>query len=407
MSILNSIAPVSPNTILADWRREVKYNNIDEFWKAIEQDMKQLLNNLLEKTMEEEATVYTQAQWNEKCKIRIDYRNGYYYRDLLTKYGNMKLRVPRLRKTRFKIKVFANYQRRMQAVDRALKDVFLAGVSTRRVGEALSCLLDIPVSAGTVSNVTKTLDKEVHKFQNKELLDEYQYMILDGINLKVKEGLKYKKKCILAAYGITFLGIREIISFRQVNKETKTAWTAFLNDLYRRGLEGKNLRLITVDGHKGLLSALDEVYPFIPIQRCRAHKLRNVVNYLPRRRQKECSSEAAFIYNAQSKQEAVKRFKVWKRKWVKVSEKAVNCLEKDFEYMLRFFDSPAKHRKKIRTTNAIERSFREVRRRIRTMSCFSNADSCNRIIFAVFNHMNKHWKEHPFKRFNQLEKIQL
>ncbi len=402
MIIQGSIAPATTRTILSEWRREVKYNNIDEFWKGIERDIKQLLNNLLEKTMEEEITVYTQAEWNQKSDIRIDYRNGYYYRDLLTKYGNIKLRVPRLRKTRFRTKVFANYKRRMQAVDRALKDIFLAGVSTRRVGEALSCLLDKPVSAATVSNVTKILDKEVYKFHNKELLDEYQYILLDGINLKVKEGLKYKKKCVLVAYGITFLGIREIISFRQVNKETRPAWTAFLNDLYRRGLEGKNLRLITVDGHKGLLSALDEVYPFIPIQRCWAHKLRNVVGYLPRRRQKECSSEAAAIYEAKSKQSAINQFKIWRRKWIKVSEKSVKCLEKDMEYMLRFFDFPKIHRKKIRTTNAIERSFREVRRRVRTMSCFSNADSCNRIIFAVFNHMNKHWKEHPFRRFNQL-----
>ena len=407
MSILSHVAPVSPNTILADWRREVKYNNIDEFWKAIERDMKNLLNSLLEKTMEEEVIVYTGAEWNQKLQTRIDYRNGYRYRDLLTTYGNMRLRIPRLRKAKFRTKVFANYQRRMAAVDRALKDIFLAGVSTRRVREALSCLLDMPVSATTVSKVTKTLDKEVHKFQNKELLDEYQYILLDGISLKVKEGLKYKKKCILVAYGITLLGIREIISFRQVSKETKPAWLAFLNDLYRRGLEGKNLRLITVDGQKGLLSALDEVYPFIPIQRCWAHKLRNVAGYLPRKRQKECSSQAALIYNAQSKQEAIKQFKVWKRKWIKVSERAVGCLEKDFEYMIRCYDYPKEHRKKIRTTNAIERSFREVRRRVRTMSCFGNAASCDRIIFAIFNHLNKHWKEHPFRRFNQLQETSL
>ena len=405
---LTNFETQNTRTILAEWRREVKYNNIDEFWKSAQRNIKELLRGLLERTMQEELLIYTGRAWNQKLNQKIDYRNGYYYRDLLTPYGNMsKLKVPRLRKTRLKTTVFKNYQRRTKAVDRALKDIFLAGVSTRRVGEALSCLLDAPVSATTVSKVTKTLDKEVRKFQNKELLDEYQYTILDGINLKVKEGLQYKKKCVLAAYGITFLGIREIISFRQVNKETKLAWLAFLNDLYKRGLQGKNLSLITVDGQKGLLSALDEIYPFIPIQRCWAHKLRNVVGYLPRKRQKECSSQAASIYNAQSRQEAIKQFKIWKRKWNKVSQKAVHCLEKDLEYMFRHFDCPKEHRKKIRTTNAIERSFREVRRRVRTMSCFSNAASCDRIIFAIFNHLNKHWKEHPFKRFNQLEETQL
>lgn len=404
MANLSSVAPTTTRTILADWRREVKDNNVDEFWKATERQMKQILNDFLEKTMEEEVVIYTGAEWNQKMQIRIDYRNGYRYRDLLTPHGNMQLRIPRLRKTKFRTKVFANYQRRMEAVDRALKDIFLAGVSTRRVGEALSCLIDAPVSAATVSKVTKTLDGEVLKFQNKELLDEYQYILLDGINLKVKEGLKYKKKCVLVAYGITFLGVRETISFRQANKENKTTWLSFLNDLYRRGLEGKNIKLITVDGQKGLLSAIDEVYPFIPIQRCWAHKLRNVVGYLSRKKQKECSSEAAAIYNAATRSEATKQFKLWKRKWISVSIAAVNCLEKDVEYMLRFFDFPKEHRKKIRTTNAIERSFREVRRRVRTMSCFTNAASCDRIIFAIFNHLNKHWKERPFKRFNQLEK---
>jgi transposase-like protein len=403
MEVLDNVI-VSPNTIVADWRREVKWNNIDDFWQNIQLHIKQLLKDFMETVMQDEITVYTGREWNKKLTEKLDYRNGYRYRDLLTRYGNIQdIAVPRLRFGKFKTVVFANYQRRMKAVDRALKDIFLTGVSTRRVGEALSCLIDTPVSASTVSKVTKELDTQVRLFQNRALLDEYQYLILDGINLKVKEGLKYKKKAVLVAYGITFLGIREIISFRQAAQETKPAWLAFLNDLYRRGLIGKNLRLIIIDGHKGLRAALEEVYPFIKVQRCWAHKMRNVVNYLPRKLQKVCSQEARSIYNASSKQEAIEQFKIWKRKWNRVSPEAVNCLEKDLSDMLNFFDYPKEHRKKIRTTNAIERSFREVRRRVRTMNCFANAASCDRIIFAIFNHLNKHWKERPFRRFNQLE----
>ena len=399
-----AICPTATRVILADWRREVKENNLDEFYKGIERQMKQALRNIFDGVMQDELVVYTGAQWNEKNKQRIDYRNGYRYRDLLTPYGSLnQIAVPRLRRGQFKTRVFANYQRRMKAVDRALKDIFLAGVSTRRVGEALSCLIDAPVSATTVSKVTRELDSQVRQFQNRNLLDEYQYLILDGINLKVKEGLKYRKKAVLVAYGITFLGLREIISFRQVPRENKTSWLAMLNDLYRRGLTGKNLKLITVDGHKGLISALDEVYPFIPVQRCWAHKLRNVVNYLSRRHQKQCSHEAAKIYNAATRQQAIVQFKLWKRKWIRISQTAVHCLEKDLATMLNFFDCPKEHRKKIRTTNAIERAFREVRRRVRTMNVFSNAASCDRIMFAVLNHLNKHWKDHPFKKFNQLE----
>lgn len=405
MQDLSYVKELNPKQILSGWWQEVKQNNIDEFWKDMRTHMKYLLRGLIETTMQEEVTIYTGAEWNEKLKERIDYRNGYRYRDLLTIYGNIeRLKVPRVRKGRFKTKVFKNYQRRMEAVDRALKDIFLAGVSTRRVGEALSCLLDAPISATTISNVTRVLDKEVRNFQNKTLLDEYQYLLLDGIILKVK-GLKTSmKKVILVAYGITMFGEREIISFRQVSQENRTMWQAFLEDLYRRGLKGRNLKMITVDGHKGLLRALEEVYPFVPLQRCWAHKSRNIVNYLPRKLQRICSKEIARIYNAPSKKKALEEFYVWKKKWFNISYKAVHCLEKDLETLFIFFDSPSEHRKKIRTTNVIERAFREVRRRVRTMNCFSNSASCDRIIFAIFNHLNKHWKEHPLKNFNQFFK---
>jgi transposase-like protein len=393
---------LSPSQRIAEWYQEVKENYEGEFWQDTDKFFKGLLKTLMEVTMEEEVVVYTGTEWHKKSQERIDYRNGYRYRDFLTKHGWIDdIKVPRLRKTKFRTKVFKNYQRRQQAVDQALRDVFLAGVSTRRVGEALSCLLDAPISATTVSNVTKVIDTKVKEYQNRLLLDEYQYLILDGINLKVRQASGYKKRGVLVAYGITCFGFRELISFRQVGVESKTKWLAFLEDLRRRGLEGKNLKLITVDGHKGLLSAVDEVYPFIPIQRCWAHKMRNVVGYLPKKYQKQCSKEASLIYNAPNRLQAIKQFKLWKSKWQRIDKEAVHCLEKDLDQMLNFFNCPEEHRIKVRTTNVIERSFREVRRRTRTMNCFTNEASCDRIIYCIFNHLNNHWKEHPLKKFNQ------
>lgn len=393
---------LSSSQKIAEWYKEVKENYDGEFWQDTDKFFKGLLKTLMEITMDEEVVVYTGTEWHKKSQERIDYRNGFRYRNFLTKHGWIDdIKVPRLRKTRFRTRVFKNYQRRQAAVDQALRDVFLAGVSTRRVGEALSCLLDTSISATTVSNVTKVLDQKVRECQNRTILDEYQYLILDGINLKVRLDSGYNKRAVLVAYGITCFGFREIISFRQVGKESKTKWVAFLEDLRRRGLEGKNLKLITIDGHKGLISAVDEVYPFIPLQRCWAHKLRNVVNYLPKKYQKLCSFDAALIYNAPSRPEAVKQFRLWKAKWSKVSKDAVHCLEKDLDNMLSFFACPEEHRIKVRTTNVIERSFREVRRRTRTMNCFTNEASCDRIMYAIFNHLNNHWKERPLKNFNQ------
>lgn len=156
--------------------------------------------------------------------------------------------------------------------------------------------MDAPISATTVSNVTKILDIKVKEYQNRPLLDEYQYLVLDAITLRVKQAQGYKKRMVLVAYGIAIFGLRELVSFRQVPVESKAKWIVFLEDLRRRGLEGKNLKLITVDGHKGLLSAVDEVYPFIPVQRSFAHKMRNVVRYLPKKYQKQCTSLASLIY---------------------------------------------------------------------------------------------------------------
>jgi len=397
---------LSPAQRLAEWWQEVKENYETEFWRDTEKFFRELLKTLMEITMEEETIMYTGIQWYKRGEERIDYRNGYRYRCFLTKHGWIDdIKVPRLRKTKFCTKVFKSYQRRQEAVDQALRDIFIAGVSTRRVGEALSCLLDAPISATTISNVTKTIDSKVKEFQNRPLLDEYQYLILDGINLSVRHSLEYKKRAVLVAYGITCFGYRELISFRQVPRESKSKWIAFLEDIKYRGLEGKNLKLITVDGHKGLLAAIDEVYPFIPIQRCWAHKMRNVVSYLPKRYQKECSGQASLIYNAPNKLEAIKQFKMWKSKWQKINSETAHCLQKDLDQMLNFFDCPQPHRIKVRTTNVIERSFREVRRRTRTMNCFTNEASCDRIIYCIFNHLNNHWKELPLKNFSQFNSL--
>lgn len=395
---------LTPSQRLAEWWQEVKENYQDEFWKDTDRFFKELLKSLIEITMEEETVMYTGAAWHKKTEERIDYRNGYRYRDFLTKHGWIEdIKVPRLRKNKFRTKVFKNYQRRQQAVDQALRDIFICGVSTRRVGEALSCLLDAPISATTVSNVSKVIDQKVKEYQTRPLLDEYQYIIYDGVNLSVRHPSGYKKKAVLTAYGITCFGYRQLISFRQVGKESKSKWIAFIEDLKYRGIEGKNLKLITVDGHKGLLAAVDDVYPFVPLQRCWAHKMRNVVGYLRKKYQKQCSAEARLIYNARNKQGAIKEFKKWEAKWRRINKDAVHCLKKDLDQMLNFFDCPEPHRIKVRTTNVIERSFREVRRRTRTMNCFTNEASCDRIIYCIFNHLNNHWKEHPLKDFNQFK----
>ena len=202
---------------------------------------------------------------------------------------------------------------------------------------------------------------------------------------------------VLCAYGVTPNGRRKLLSFRQCNSESVNDWEAFLMDLYRRGLEGKNLELIVIDGCPGLRQALDMVYPYVKVQRCWAHKLRNVANKLPRRIQDACLKGAKRIYQAQTKKDARDRFLEWVKQWRTEAPEAVACLEKDINEMLNFLDSPFEHWRQTRTTNAIERAFREVRRRTRPMTSFNNPASLDRLIFGVINHLNETWKEKPLR----------
>ena len=383
---------------LKDLWREVKEE--DGWWGDLKVQALGVVKRLLEGAMEEEIMEQLRVDRYRRDKLRRGYRNGYRYRNLLTGFGLLdEVRVPRDREGIYQPAVFERYQRRQERVNRLVREMFLLGVSTRKVQEVLSPLLEEPISAQTVSRIAKSLDAEVRRFHERSLEDGYRYLFLDGITLKVKGASGVKKRLILCAYGITIDGKRELLSFRQATAESEAQWEAFLGDLYRRGLEGKALKLITTDGCPGLHQALDTVYPYSPRQRCWAHKLRNVAAKLRRKHQEECLSGAKLIYLADTRKEAVSCFRLWARQWNPIEPKAVLCLEQDLDEMLSFLDCPNAHRRKIRTTNVVERAFREVRRRTRPMSCFQNSASVDRIIYGVISHLNKNWKEKPLSQF--------
>lgn len=383
---------------IAGWWRQVK----DDFWGDVKQETLKLVKTLMEASMREELVVYTQAEWHERTGHARPYRNGSYTRTLSTELGCLdKLRVPRTRDGRFHPSVLPRYQRRQSAVNGLLQDVFLAGVSTRRVGEVVQPLLGVRWSASTISTVTKTLDAAVRQFHRRAVLDEYQALVLDGVTMRVKDALGTKKRLVLVAYGVTAFGRRELLSFRQAPSESQASWEAFLNDLYQRGLEGTHLQLVVTDGCQGLHAALAVVYPYVTRQRCWAHKLRNVATKLPRTIQAACLRDAKRLYQAPTRREAVRRFRAWERRWQRLAPKAVACLREDLDELLTFLDFPMPQRVKLRTTNVIERCFREVRRRTRPIGCFTNAASCDRMIYAVFHRLNTLWQEKPLKEFTQ------
>lgn len=384
---------------IKDLWKEVKGDE-EEWWGDVKQESIRIVKRLLESAMEEELLESLRAGYYRHTSLRRGYRNGYRHRDLLTELGLIEhLRVPRDREGDYQPTIIRRYQRRQKEVNRLIREIFLAGVSTRRVGEVLKPILGVGISAETVSRVAQSLDAEVRQYKNRLILNTYRYLLLDGITLKVKGASGVKKRLVLSAYGITWEGKRELISFRQAPSESEAQWEAFLRDLYERGLQGTGLKLIVTDGNAGLHKALDTVYPYITRQRCWVHKLRNIASKLPRKVQKDCLAGAKRIYQAETRREAIWHFKEWAHKWRSSQPRAVNCLEADLDELLNFLECPEAHRKKIRTTNAIERSFREIRRRTRPMSCFQNYASVDRIIYGVINHLNSNWEDKPIIEF--------
>jgi transposase-like protein len=300
---------------LKDLWQEVKGE--EDWWQDLKQETLRVLKRLLESAMEEELMEQLRAGKYRHTELRRGYRNGYRHRSMLTALGLVeRLKVPRDRNGSYQPILLERYQRRQQEVNRLVRESFLAGVSTRRVGEVLAPVLGEKLSPQTVSRIAAKLDNEVWDYHHRLLPDNYIYLLLDGISMKVKVPAGVKKRLVLCAYGITPTGKREIISFRQASAESEAQWEAFLRELYNRGLEGKSLRLIATDGCAGLHRALDTVYPYTPRQRCWAHKLRNMAAKMRRSNQAACLREAKGIYQANTMREAVARFHAMSSRWL-------------------------------------------------------------------------------------------
>lgn len=372
------------------------------FEEELGEQVRSGVKRLLEEALEAERTDWLGVgRYVRDGETRRGYRNGYYHRDLGTRFGRLgRVRVPRARQG-CGSQILPRYGRRQEEVNGLVREVYLRGISTRQAGEVLQPILGEAYSAQTVSRITRALDAAVERFHRRHLEDHYVYLFLDGIVLKVRDSAgQVRRRVILVAYGITTAGRRELIAYRLAEGESEAAWTAFLQDLFLRGLEGRCLKLVTTDGSPGLRAALGLVYPQPRLQLCWAHKLRNIGDKVPKK-EGSCVKEAGAIYGAGSRKEAVQAFRDWAQRWRKNRPRAVASVEPHLDELLNFFALPKAHWVKVRTTNIIERAFREVRRRTRPMSSFTNPASCDRIVFGVISHLNRSWERKPLKQFTQ------
>ena len=369
----------------------------DMFRMHFEQGCRYVARRVYDKILAVDFDSFINAGRYQRSPKRRGHRNGYRRRSLLTSVGVLDLKVPRDREGKYRPDLFARYQRVDGSLEATIRAMFLRGVSTRKVGEILDVLCGERLSASKVSTVVRELDQAVIDFANSPINDDFLFLFVDALTVKIRFELKAKKVKLLVAYGIKVDGSRELISFQRANSESTACWKAFLENLKVRGLVGGNLKLIIMDGGAGLWAAAQEVYPLVEHQLCWVHKLRNVAKYCPKRYQAECVSQAAQIMYASSSTMAAKRFRAWKKQWQSKIPKAVNCLEKDFDKLIPVFQFPQQIRRMIRTTNVIERCFREVRRRLKIMGCFQNSRSCDRIIYAIFNYFNTKWTRNTEK----------
>jgi putative transposase len=343
------------------------------------------LENILEDRMQERISYYL----GEMDRLgEADRRNGYFSRHLLTELGDIELNIPRTR--RFSpISILRAYARRAHQVDRMILACFVLGISTRKVSQALLSVLGEPVSATTVSRIAKSLDTAVTAFHRRPIRRKYRFLIFDGVVLKRKTGAGSVNRVVLVALGITPEMKKEVIDFSIAPGESQEAWESFLTDLYRRGLMEETIEMIVTDGGKGLLAALPLVYPKIPTQRCWAHKSRNVLSYVRKADRDSVKSYLHTIQYASGIREAQMAIGAFSKRWNHIYPKAVKCLLCDEEQLLTFLQiKDSSCWSQIRTTNAIERRFKEVRRRTRPMGVFSDRTSMERILYAVFSYEN-------------------
>jgi len=400
--------------------RALKEINAFEWEGDYRAEARNRLRELLEERMDEELGQYLgRAKYERKEEgDSEDYRNGSYLRHLLTEIGDLILRIGRTRKG-FISKVLEAYKRRSRTVDQLIMACFVLGMSTRKVSTALLSLLGERVSASTVSEVAKKLDHAVRRYHERKLGDGYRFLFFDGVVLKQKGAAKVQKKIILCAYGMTWEGKKEMVDFLLAASESQNAWEGFLRDLYERGLEGSRCELITSDGGNGLKNALEVVYPRIARQHCWAHKTRNVLDKVKKADWEKVKKDLHRISHGKNRQAATQAYWSFCQKYRRVYPGAVKSLESEIDDLLSFYQvklSPKERQglkakeiqkaqmmlwKKIRTTNLIERAFKEVKRRTRPMGVFVNRGSMERILYAVFFHYNSKGQEIPSFLFTQ------
>ncbi|MGI6514473.1 MAG: IS256 family transposase [Syntrophomonadales bacterium] len=377
---------------------------------AIKNELKELVRQSVEETLnsllEQEAEELTNAGRYERTEQRKGYRSGHYVRNLTTTSGNVKLKVPKLKGIAFETAIIERYRRRESSIEEALIEMYLAGVSVRRVEDITEALWGTRVSAGTVSNLNKKVYEHIETWRNRPLKGKYPYVYVDGIYLKRSWGGEYENVAILIAMAVNDDGYREVIGAAEGMKEDIASWLEFLKSLKQRGLEGT--QLFIGDKCLGLLEAVNEVFPNSKFQRCTVHFYRNVFAVTPRSKMKEVAAMLKAIHAQESKEAAKEKALkvVAKLRDMKLKE-AAQKIEDSILETLTYMDFPYAHWSKLRSNNVIERLNREIRRRTRVVGTFPDGNSALMLVCARLRHVaSKAWGTRRYMSMTHLHDMQ-
>lgn len=372
-----------PNNIIQLNEEVVK----SELKELVKKSVEETLNELLDK----EADELTGAGRYERAETRQGYRSGHYSRKLTTTAGEVKLNVPKLKGVQFETAIIERYRRRESSVEEALIEMYLAGVSVRRVEDISEALWGSRVSASTISDLNQKAYVHIEEWRNRPLKGKYPYVYMDGIYLKRNWGGEFENVSILVAIGVNEDGYREVIGAAEGMKEDAESWRSFLVWLRERGLDG--VRLIVGDKCSGMCNSVAEVFPEAKYQRCTVHFYRNIFSVTPRKHMSEVTRMLKAIHAQENKDAARKKAKdvVDKLRSMRLNE-AAKKLEDGIEETLTYMDFPSQHWLKIRTNNVIERMNREIRRRTRVVGTFPDGKSALMLVCARLRYVaGKEW----------------
>jgi len=364
---------------------------IKELIAGEEDILRPLIGAVLQEVLEAEMSQALGAEKGERIEGRLGYRSGYYVRSLITRVGRVELRVPQDRQGRFSSELFERYQRSEKALVGALAEMYIQGVSTRKVKTITEELCGHEFSASAISTINKRLDEELQRFMHRSLEEEFPYLILDARYEKVREDGVIRSRAVLVALGVDWEGGRQVLGVELANRESATSWKEFLLKLKSRGLRGVTLAI--TDDHAGLKRSLAEVLPEAFWQRCYVHFLRNALDYLPRKVNDDCWTELRWFYDRRNVEEARRDLVAWLGKWQTKYPKLCEWVEGNIEETFTFYRLPKEHHKHLKSTNMLERLNQELKRRTHVIRIFPNPESCLRLIRALAVEIHEGWLE--------------